>query len=269
MKIAQSIGLIGVGNMGAAILEGLLKKEMVHPSQIRIYDKITSKVNAFGKKWKVREESSIGKLVRDVDIVLLAFKPQDLSSVTGDLRESFKKKQVVISILAGNPVKKIRKAIGNGPRIVRAMPNLGATVGESVTALCGGDPKSLAVAEKVFSGCGSTVRLHEKLMDVVTAVSGSGPAYFFLLMEFLIQECLSQGMNRKQASSLVLQTALGSARLAQSSLDAPDELRKRVTSKGGTTAAALAVLEKYGARDIFRKAVRAAVRRGGELSRSS
>jgi pyrroline-5-carboxylate reductase len=262
----RSVGLLGVGNMGAAILEGLLKKRMVHSSRVLIYDKMTGKAKAFSRKWNVREAISGRKLVESSAIVLLAFKPQDLSSVACDLKGAFHKKPLVVSILAGTPVKKIRKAIGAGPQIVRAMPNLGATVGESVTALCGGSPKSLAVAEKVFLGCGTTVRLNEKMMNLVTAVSGSGPAYFFLLMEILIQECVKQGMTCEQASSLVLQTSLGAARLAQASDEAPDKLRNRVTSKGGTTAAAVEVLERCGVREAFRKAVRAAVRRGQELS---
>ncbi|MFA6600949.1 MAG: pyrroline-5-carboxylate reductase [Candidatus Omnitrophota bacterium] len=267
MKIRDTIGLAGVGNMGRAILEGLLAKKIVCPSQVRVYDKITARSGAFGRKWKVAQSGSLRELARDSRIVVLAFKPQDLREISPEAKGMFGKRHCVISILAGTPIANIRKMTGSGARLVRAMPNLGATVGESVTALCGTDAGALGLARKIFSGCGTALFVREKFMDLVTAVSGSGPAYFFLLMEVLMKECAAGGLSAAQARALVIQTAVGSAKIAGSSAALPGELRERVTSKGGTTAAALEVLARNDFEGIFRRAVRAARRRGRELSR--
>ena len=265
--IKETIGVIGVGNMGSAILEGLFRKKLARPAQVWVYDKIKDKAAEFSRHWKVQAASSNADLVSRAEVVLLAVKPQDLESTGAELRAFFKKSHVLISILAGTPLAKIRPSVGSSPSLVRAMPNLGAKVGESVTALAGADAQSLSVAEQIFSGCGKTVRLEEKHFDLVTAVSGSGPAYFFLLMEVLADFAVRNGLDSETAQTLAVQTAVGAGLLAQSTQVSPAEFRKQVTSKGGTTEAALKVLEDKNFAATFREALDAAVRRGRELSR--
>ncbi len=266
--IHQTIGLIGVGNMGAAIVGGLLKNKIVRPKQIRIYDKISGKAAAFARRWGTGRMGSNAELIGRSRVVVIAVKPQDLMTLEAEARGKFGVHHTVISILAGTSVEKIRRVVGKRPKIVRAMPNLGALTGESVTALCGSDPKALAVADGIFRGCGTTVRLKEKFFDLVTAVSGSGPAYFFFLMELLWSECLARGLSKKQAEALVLQTALGAARVARMSGLSPEALRRKVTSKGGTTEAAIGVMEGKRVPEIVREALRAAMKRGRELEKS-
>jgi len=265
-NIDRKIGLIGVGNMGTAILEGLFSKNLAKPDQVWIYDKMTEKADSFSEKWQTHRASSNGDILKEADIVILAIKPQDLEAMGAELKENFPDNKILLSILAGTPVDKIRKILGTKPAIVRAMPNLGAKVGASITVLSGSDEKSLAIAECVFSGCGTTLVLQEKYFDLGTAVSGSGPAYFFLMMELLAEMGIKHGLPVKVAEQLAVQTALAAGRLAQEASVGPAELRKMVTSKGGTTAAALDVLEAKNFRESFHEALQAALDRGRELS---
>jgi pyrroline-5-carboxylate reductase len=265
--IRERLGVIGAGNMGTAILEGLLQKRMISPGQVWIFDRVPSKARLFCKRWKTRLAGSQGEVIRRTRTVLLAFKPQDLPSLSAE-SSLFTGRHIVISILAGTPIKKISKVIGSRAKIVRAMPNLGVKVGAGLTALTG-NRSGTVLAGKIFSGCGRTVGLRERDFDTVTAVSGSGPAYFFLLMERLMEEAAGRGIRKKYAEILAVQTALAAALLAVSSGAPPDVLKRMVTSKGGTTEAALRVLEKAGFERTFHEAVRAAVRRAGEMSRGS
>jgi len=268
VKIKQRIGLVGVGNMGSAILEGALTQKFVTPSQIVVYDKLATKATRFAKKWKVRRSASVEDLLKRTQVLILAFKPQDLKEAAPVFKKYLKKNHVVISILAGTPLAKIKRLTGARSQCVRAMPNLGAKVGEAVTSLTSTSRSSLHIAEKIFSGCGKTVRLSERHFDLVTAISGSGPAYFFLLMELLSGIGSKHGLHKKTAELLAVQTAVGASLLAQSSAFAPGELRKMVTSKKGTTEAALNVLFKKKFPSTFQMAVEAALKRGRQLSRT-
>lgn len=267
MKIKEKIGVLGVGNMGAAILEGLFKKGIADPSQVWVCDKIKEKAAQFAAQWKTGIVPFSASLVSETDVILLAVKPQDLSELGSGLTINLEKKEyTVISILAGTPIAKIKDAVGKKARIVRAMPNLGAKVGEAITALTSIHPQSLELAREIFSGCGETIILEEKYFDLVTAISGSGPAYFFLLMELLSKEAVAHGLSEKDARKLAVKTALGAALLAGNSDLSPAELREQVTSKGGTTEAALKVFEKEGLPAIVSKGIQAALKRGQELS---
>jgi len=263
-KIKQNIGLIGTGNMGGAIFEALLRKKLVAPKNVWAYDKISEKCGEFVSRLKVRAASSAGELVSNVDVVLLAIKPQDLSTLAQEVRDGLKASHTVISILAGTRIERIREALGKHIKVVRAMPNLGAKVGEAMTAITG---EELSLAECIFSACGKTVRLGEEHFDLVTALSGSGPAYFFLLMELLSRAGQEHGLSQDVADLLAVQTAVGASLVAQSGGIAPAELRRMVTSKGGTTEAALKVLESSNFAETFSSALRAALERGRELSK--
>lgn len=267
MKLKKRIGIIGCGNMGGAILAGLLENRIVSASQVSVYDKVISKAKALARKWKVRLGIGNAGVVRSSNLVLLAVKPQDLFEAAKEFQSAFSSRHVVITILAGTPIAKVRRAVGPRPAIVRAMPNLGAQVGAAITAITGNGTRAVKLAETIFSGCGVTVRLSEKYFDLVTAISGSGPAYFFLLMELLAKEAKAHGIPESTARKLAVQTATGAGLLARRSKFSPAELRRQVTSKGGTTAAALAVFEKDGLKQIVSKGLKAALRRGRQLSR--
>ena len=264
----KKIGVIGVGNMGASILEGVLKKRLTTPSRVWVYDKDVSKAKSFASRNHAGRVSSVTELLRKTDVVLLAMKPQDFADFALEHRSSFRSGQNVISILAGMTTEKIAKALGKNVVIVRAMPNLGAKVSQSMTAICGKNKGGLYFAETLFAGCGEVVTLPEKMLDLVTAISGSGPAYFFHLMELLTDFGIKQGLPPKVAEVLAVQTGLGAALLAKSSKESCALLRERVTSKKGTTEAALKTLQRGKFGKIFHRALAAAMKRSVELRKT-
>lgn len=251
--------------MGASILEGVLKRRLTTPSRVWVYDKVASKARSFASRHRVGMASSAAELLRKADVVLLAMKPQDFMNFGSEHRSSFRRGQTVISILAGMTTEKIGKVLGKNVTIVRAMPNLGAQVGHSMTVICGKNKEALSLAGKLFAGCGEVAVLPEKMLDLVTAVSGSGPAYFFHLMELLADFGVKKGLSPKVARVLAVQTGLGAALLAKNSQESCAELRQRVTSKKGTTEAALKVLHRKHFGRIFHQGLEAAMKRGREL----
>ena len=261
----KKIGVVGVGNMGASILEGVLTRRLTTPSNVWVYDKVVNRAKSFACRLHVRRASSVAELLKKTDIVLLALKPQDLANFALEHRSSFRMGQGVISILAGMTTEKIAQALGKHVTIVRAMPNLGAKVGQSMTVICGKNKAALSFAKKLFDGCGEVVTLPEKMLDLVTAISGSGPAYFFNLMELLANFGVKQGLRPEVAEVLAVQTGLGAALLAKGSRESCAELRQRVTSKKGTTEAALRTLRRGKFKKVFQRALRAAMNRSREL----
>ncbi len=253
--------------MGSAILTGLLRNHISQPRQIFVFDSVRSKMKSVSKTFRIHSTKSNLDLLRHAQIIILAIKPQDLASISREVRSILLSGQTMISILAGTPISKLKHFLGNRAAIVRAMPNLGAQVGEAVTAITSSNRNALSLAETIFSGCGKVVQLPEKHFNLVTAVSGSGPAYFFLMMELLAQIAQKGGISEKAARLLAVQTAFGAGKLAQNSNDPPEALRKMVTSKKGTTDAALQVLFKKKFPKIFSAALDCAVQRARELSR--
>lgn len=263
----EKLGLIGVGNMGVSILEGVLKRRLATPSRICVYDKIADKAGSFARRHHVGFVFSAGELLKKADVILLAIKPQDLPVFASENRDFFRSGHIVISILAGMTAGKIAKMLGKHITIVRAMPNLGAKAGQSMTVICGKNKKALSLAAGLFAGCGEVVTLPEKTLDLVTALSGSGPAYFFHLMELLADFGVKQGLSPKVAGTLAVQTGLGAALVAKSSKASCAELRQMVTSKKGTTDAALKTLKRKKFGKIFHQALAAAMARSRALRR--
>jgi pyrroline-5-carboxylate reductase len=266
-KINKTIGLIGSGNMGSAILAGLIKNRIVLRNQIYVYDGVRSKMNAVSRTFGVKRAKNNADLARKCKVIVLAVKPQDLNEMAYEIRPVLTSGHMVISILAGTPIQKLKRVLGAKPSLVRAMPNLGAQAGESITALTGGNRSACHLARAIFSACGAVVQLPERHFDLVTAVSGSGPAYFFLIMELLQKAAERKGIPRQAARALAVQTALGSAQLARQSVHVPEVLRKQVTSKKGTTEVALAFLGKKKFSNIFLGAIDQAVKRARQLSK--
>ena len=261
----KKIGVVGVGNMGASILEGVLTRRLTTPSRVWVYDKVVNKARSFACRHHVGRASSVAELLKKTDVVLLAMKPQDFASFALEHQSSFRPGQNVISILAGMTTEKIAKSLGKNVTIVRAMPNLGAKVGQSMTVICGKNKTGLSFAETLFAGCGEVVTLPEKMLDLVTAISGSGPAYFFNVMELLTDFGVKQGLPPGVAGVLAVQTGLGAALLAKGSKESCAELRQRVTSKKGTTEAAMRTLQRGKFKKVFQRALRAAMNRSREL----
>jgi pyrroline-5-carboxylate reductase len=258
------IALIGAGNMGEAILAGGHCKH-----RFLVVEPRKSRQVFLRRKYRC----SFGPLdlaAKNADVIILAVKPQDFADVLAELKRVSLKGKLVISIAAGVTTRYIEKALRQPVRVVRAMPNLPALINEGVTAVAPGShatSKDLAIAKQVFSAVGVTLIVKEKMMNAVTAVSGSGPAYVFLFVECLMRSARKLGFAESEARELVYKTLLGSAHLLAKSKDSVGTLRSKVTSKGGTTQAATDVFMKRDIAGIFAAALKAASDRARELSK--
>lgn len=256
--------VIGAGNMGAAILMGLKRTSL---SGLSFHEIDSARADAFALKSGLKKEASLPEALQAADIVVLAVKPQSWPDLAAQTRGRFRQGQLVITIMAGIRVASVAAAAGPAVDIIRAMPNTPALVGEGFTALAGERPECLVTARAVFAPLGALITVTEGELDAVTAVSGSGPAYVFAFIESFIQAAREQGFPPEVASGMVIQTLKGALKLLEESGETPEALRARVTSKGGTTEAALKEMESLGFSRILPAGIRAAVRRAGELGK--
>lgn len=249
--------------MGEAILAGLHKKHQCYICEPRLDRQV------YLKKKYVAVFGMLTDVARRSDVLILAVKPQDLPDVFAEIRRLPLGKKLVVSIAAGIRTATIEKALG-GVRVIRVMPNLPAMISEGVSGLCRGKKataKDLALARSFFDTVGTTVVVEEKMMDALTAVSGSGPAYVFLFAECMMKASRKLGFSDQEAKALVYGTLLGSVRMLAQSVDSAETLRLKVTSKGGTTQAATEVFTRKDIAGIFEKALLAAKKRAAELSK--
>jgi len=250
---------------------GGLRARGAAPQHIIVSDPVPAQRARLQFDFGVRVTADNAEAVRDADLVVLAVKPQQMAEAAqGIAAELAARPRPVVSVAAGIRLANLRHWLGDGPPLVRAMPNRPALIGAGITAAYadpGVGPGERAAVEGVLSAAGALVWLEdESQMDAVTALSGSGPAYFFLLIEALEDAGVTLGLPRATARQLAVHTALGSGRMAAEGTDPPATLREQVTSRGGTTAAALAVLEEAGLRATFGAALAAAARRSAELA---
>jgi pyrroline-5-carboxylate reductase len=273
----KSIGIIGCGNMGSALVENLKKRADF--SGIFIFDKDKAKQDSIAKVFQVKGCGSIKELLSLVDVVIVAVKPQDIDTVLAGLKDISDK--LIISIAAGITLASLEAALGKNTAIIRAMPNLNALIGQSVTALCKNDVASdedLRFAEEIFRSVGEVVFIQELQMNAFTAVAGSGPAFVAYLIkdlgaqaleQVMIEEAVNLKIEPATAEALAKGTISGTRAMLSVNFD-PHILIKRVSSKGGTTEAGMKVLEEKGKTvEALRAAIRAACKRAEELSRSA
>lgn len=265
----KKIGFIGVGNMGQAIINGLLAAKVVAKDNIIIYDSDNDKVQLLKKKG-VRIAADNGDLVDRSDIIILAVKPQIMDEVLEDIKEAVLKSRLLISIAAGITTGHIEDLLARKVAVIRVMPNTPALIRQGATAICQGRFASVGdekIAEEIFSSVGKTVKVDESLMNAVTGVSGSGPAYIFLIIETLIEAGRQVGLSQEKAEILARQTVLGAAMMAMETGEDTAALRRKVTSPGGTTEAALKYLDKKKFTRILIEAVKVAAVRARELGK--
>ncbi len=261
------IAVIGAGNMGQALVRGLVEKS-VYAQNIHVFDIDKKKLDLIRKETPVKIAKSARFGASLADVVILAVKPQILQAVIEDIATVVSKDTLIISIAAGMPIQRIEQFFKKPVCVVRAMPNMPALVGAGMSAFSPGrhaHPKHRKIAEAILSAFGEVAMVPEKWLDLVTAISGSGPAYYFLLAEKMIEAAYELGMKVDLAKKLVYQTALGSGRVLAQTGEDPEELILRVASKGGTTEAALDVFQKKGFGKIVQDAVRAAYKKSIEL----
>lgn len=265
--MGKRVAVIGCGNMGSAIVRGLLEAGWTDPTHVVVTNPRTEKAQALETDLGVRALTDNAAAAGDADIVLLAVKPQFIKEALKDLRGTLRPDQLVISIAAGISTGFIEYYTGEAP-VVRCMPNLAVTVGMGATAISPGTharPEHVALARAIFEAVGIVEEVHESLLDAATGLSGTGPMYVFTMIEALSDAGVKVGLPRDVATRLAMQTVRGSAHLAQQSHDHPAALRDLVSSPGGTSITALHVLRKAGFSAILMDAVEAATRRSAEL----
>lgn len=270
--MSTKFALIGGGVMGEALLSRLIARKIYQPSEVLVSEPQTSRQSFLEEKYGVAITGD-NRLVftRTTEVVFLAVKPQVFSALSQELADVIAgdSKPLIISILAGVTLSQLEATFGQLP-VIRAMPNTPATTGSGITAISPGAYTKAShqeTAKQLFSAVGEVVEVSESLMDAVTGLSGSGPAYVALLVEALADGGVAAGLPRAIANQLALQTVLGTAKLLNETKIHPAELKDRVTSPGGTTIAGIAQLERAGFRSALIEAVKAATARSQELGK--
>ncbi|MGQ9589826.1 MAG: pyrroline-5-carboxylate reductase [Planctomycetota bacterium] len=267
--LAKTITIIGGGNMGSALLRGILRAELVPPERISVVDIHPQKIEQLRAQFGVRAISDARAAVRDADVILLAVKPRTLNDVLDAIRDETRPGHVFISIIAGVETAYICERLGKGNPVVRVMPNIAATVDAAASAISAGrhaTEEHMALAEAIFGAVGDVVRVDEEHLDAVTGLSGSGPAYIYMVVEALSDGGVKMGLPREIALKLAVQTVLGAAKLVKETGLHPATLRDQVTTPGGTTISAVHELEERGLRAMLISAVVTATEKSRELN---
>ena len=270
--LAGPLAVLGAGHMAEALLGGIISQDVLRAVDIRISDAVPDKSVRLAQRFGARAAAGNADAVRSARVVLLAVKPQDVPAVMREIRGAWSADHLLISIAAGVTTRAMERMLGGRPRVVRAMPNTPALVGKGMSVVCRGafaSDDDRCVAEALLSAVGEVRGADEAQIDAVTAVSGSGPAYVFYLAEILEEAAKSLGLPADMARDLVATTIEGAAAMMRQTGSSPEELRHRVTSKRGTTEAALSHLESAHAREVWAEAVRRACARAAEIARDS
>jgi pyrroline-5-carboxylate reductase len=268
MAIPLPIGFLGAGNMAEALIGGILGRGLARPEQVFISDIRPERLEELATRLGVRPAPSNRDLVRDCRTVVFAVKPQNVRDVCREIAPSASRDVLFISICAGVSTAFFESLLGGAARVLRVMPNTPALIGCGASALAPGrhaDDHDLTAGRLLFEAVGITIVVEESLLDAVTGLTGSGPAYVFYLIEALIEAGIEQGLDPRDSANMVMQMVWGAARLARESTRPPAELRKAVTSPGGTTAAGLDVLCEGDFAGLLKRCVARATERGREL----
>jgi pyrroline-5-carboxylate reductase len=264
-----TLAILGTGRMGEALLGGLLRSGWATADQVLCAVRSAERAQVLTQTYGVRAGIDAAAAATAADVLVVAVKPQNMGTLLAQIAGKVTASHTVISVAAGVPTARIEEALGEGVPGVRVMSNVAVQVDEAMSAIAPGrhaGPVHLATAEAVLGHVGKVVHLAEEHLDAVTALSGSGPAYFFLLAEAMIDAGILLGLSRDIASELIIQTMVGSAKMLRDTGRHPVELREAVTSPGGTTIAAIRVLEEQRVRAAFLNAIEAAQRRSTELA---
>ncbi|XXF75469.1 pyrroline-5-carboxylate reductase [Myxococcaceae bacterium GXIMD 01537] len=266
--IDRTIAFLGAGNMAEALIKGLLRAGTARPESIIATGRRAERLDTLRATYGVRTTADNLAAAQEADVVVLAVKPQALDKLLVHVAPVLDERKLVISVAAGVPIAAMERRLGERARIIRSMPNTPSLVGAGACALARGEHASdedLAVANRIFQSVGITTVVEENLLDAVTGLSGSGPAYIFLVIEALSDAGVKVGLPRYTAQKLAAQTVLGSAQLLIETGTHPGQLKDQVTSPGGTAIAGLHTLEAGGLRTTLINAVEAATRRAKEL----
>jgi pyrroline-5-carboxylate reductase len=268
MKIQGTVGFVGTGNMAEALIRGLLRAGVATAEQLLGSEPRAERRAELSERYGMRLVADNPEVARAADVLVLSVKPQVMAPVLDQVKPHLKPGALVVSIAAGIPLSVLEGRLGAGTRVIRTMPNTPALVGAGATAIAAGSQATeadVAAARRIFDSVGLTVVLEESQLDAVTGLSGSGPAYIFLVIEALSDAGVKVGLSRYNAQALAAHTVLGSAKMLIETDEHPGRLKDMVTSPGGTAIAGLHTLEAGGLRTTLMNAVEAATRRSREL----
>lgn len=263
----MKIGFIGCGKMGSALIQGVLEAKVCQPEQVHVHDRLAESAEILGTEGGIRVAGGNQEVAEAADVVVLCVKPADAARALAETGSALNGK-LLVSILAGTTIASLQRAAGGKCRVVRVMPNTAVFVHKGASAYAAGDgvtEADIALVERIFTSVGKAFRVKETLLDTVTGLSGSGPAYVYLFIEALSDGGVQNGLPRELATKLAVQTVAGAAEMVSQTMMHPAVLREMVTSPGGTTVAGLSALEKADLRSAVMDAVRAATERSRQL----
>lgn len=267
----KTIGFIGCGNMGSSMIAGIVKSELANSLDIICSNKSKEKLEELKNKYDIKIADNNKELANNSDIIVLSVKPNVYATVIEEIRDSIKENVIIVSIAAGKKIETVKELFRtDNIKVVRAMPNTPALVGEGMSALCGCSNTSeedLKLICDIFNSFGKCELVPESLMDVVTGISGSSPAFIFMIIEALADGAVLEGMPRDKAYIFAAQTVLGSAKMVLETGKHPGELKDMVCSPGGTTIEGVASLEESGLRTSLIQAVKKAVQKSKSMSK--
>lgn len=266
----KKIGFIGTGMMGTAMIKGIICAQIVNPSDIHVFDLDQVKLQALSGELGVNTETDSRELTKKCDFVILAVKPNVVKTVLDEIKDVFTSEKIFISIAAGIPLKTYKNTLGDDRKVIRAMPNTPATIGEGMTLIsfdnCVKDGE-VKEAMKLLGSLGKVECMDEKLMSEVVALTSSSPAYIFMLIEAMADAAVLSGIPRQTAYRLASQAVSGSAKMVAETGKHPGELKDQVCSPAGTTIEAVAALEKYGFRNSIIEAMNECTKKARELGK--
>lgn len=268
-SLDRKVAFLGGGRMGEALVSGLIRSGGRSADEIMVTSRREERSRELAETYGIDSTLSNADAVSWADVLVLTVKPQDMEVLLSQIQEHVTPQQLVVSFAAGIRTSFVEKHLPDGVHVVRVMSNVAVLVDEAMSVVAAGsnaEDRHLEVAEELLGYVGRVIRLKEVHLDAITATSGSGPAYFFLLAEAMIEACILLGLSRDVATELIIQTMLGSAKMLRDTGKHPVVLREMVTSPGGTTIAAIRHLEEAGVRAAFLNAIDAACRRSAELA---
>lgn len=271
MKKIKKVSFIGAGSMAEAIIEGLINKQVVNSEQIFVTNKENvARLTELADKFHINTSTNREDVISDADVIFIATKPYDVKQAVADIKEKIKQNQLLISVVAGISTELIAETVGKSVPVIRSMPNTSAAVGYSATAITKGrfaTEEDLIIAKNLFEAIGTVSVVEEDHMHIVTALSGSGPAYVYYLVEAMEQIAQNEGLDKATAKQLIVQTVIGAGEMMKQTDESVITLRENVTSPNGTTAAGIKTLKEYQFKDAVMTCVERAKKRSVELGK--
>jgi pyrroline-5-carboxylate reductase len=251
----KKLAIIGAGSMAEALISGILENKLLLSTNVWVTNNANEeRLKELRDHYHVNSSYNLKELFEGTDIVILAMKPKDAATAIQSIRSHLTEKMLIVSVLAGVSINNIETLAGLSLPIVRAMPNTSAAVGKSATAIAVNErvsPQQMEITKQLFDSVGLAAMVAEEQLDAVTGLSGSGPAYIYYLIEAMEKSAVEVGLDKEMASELIVQTLLGAAEMVKNSSKTSTQLRKEVTSPGGTTEAGIRILEDHGVQQAF------------------